>query len=86
MGGQLKGHNHRYVIFDFNPLRFLDPSKYIVQVWTTGLDSQIGELLKQKYRLIMSNYDAWYLDCGYDAWLYSGSGPENNWCAPYKGK
>ena len=34
----------------------------------------------------MSNYDAWYLDCGYDAWLYSGSGPENNWCAPYKGK
>jgi len=65
--------------------RFLDPSKYIIQVWTTGSDALIGELLKQKYRLIMSNYDAWYLDCGYDAWLYTGSGPENNWCSPYKG-
>ena len=66
--------------------KFLDASKYIIQVWTTGSDSQIGELLRQKYRLIMSNYDAWYLDCGFDAWLYSGAGPENNWCAPYKGK
>ncbi len=65
--------------------RFLDASKYIIQVWTTGTDTQIGELLKQKYRLIMSNYDAWYLDCGYGAWLYSDSGPENNWCAPFKG-
>ena len=27
-----------------------------------------------------------YLDCGYDAWLYTGSGPENNWCSPYKGR
>ena len=48
-------------IFSFLYLsfRFLDPSKYIIQVWTTGSDALIGELLKQKYRLIMSNYDAW---------------------------
>lgn len=65
--------------------KFLDASKYVIQVWTKGSDPQIGELLKQKYRVIMSNYDAWYLDCGYGAWLYSDSGPENNWCAPFKG-
>merc|ERR1712080_69719 len=50
--------------------KYIDASKYIIQVWTTGTDPQIGELLRQKYRLIMSNYDAWYLDCGFGAWLY----------------
>ena len=45
--------------FLYLSFRFLDPSKYIIQVWTTGSDALIGELLKQKYRLIMSNYDAW---------------------------
>ena len=30
--------------------RFLDASKYIIQVWTSETDSQIGEWLKQKYR------------------------------------
>jgi hypothetical protein len=29
----------------------------------------------------MSNYDAWYLDCGYGGWV----GATNNWCSPYKG-
>ena len=28
-----------------------------------------------------SNYDAWYLDCGYGGWVGAG----NNWCSPYKG-
>ena len=65
--------------------RFIDASKYIIQVWTTGTDPTIGELLKQKYRLIMSNYDSWYLDCGFGAWLYSDVGPDTNWCAPFKG-
>ena len=27
----------------------------------------------------MSNYDAWYLDCGVSAWVGKG----NNWCSPY---
>ena len=65
--------------------KFLDVTKYVIQVWTTGTDLQIGELLRQRYRLILSNYDAWYLDCGYGSWLYSGAGPENNWCSPFKG-
>ena len=37
------------------------------------------------YRLVMSNSDAWYLDCGYGAWIYDGYGPDNNWCSPFKG-
>ena len=38
------------------------------------------------YRLVMSNSDAWYLDCGYGSWLYDGQGPDNNWCSPMKGR
>jgi len=62
--------------------RFLDPSRYIIQIWTTATDQSIAELYKQGYKLIMSNYDAWYLDCGYGAWV--GDAP-NNWCSPYIG-
>ena len=66
--------------------RYLDKDTYVVQVWTTGFDTWISDLLRMRYRLVLSNYDAWYFDCGYGAWLYSGSGTKNNWCAPYKGK
>lgn len=60
---------------------FLDSSKYIVQIWTTGQDPLIKELLDNKFRIIFSNYDALYLDCGFGAWVGEG----NNWCSPYKG-
>lgn len=42
----------------------LDPQKYIVQIWTTAEDPTIGRLLKNDFKVIFSNYDAWYLDCG----------------------
>lgn len=42
------------------------------QVWTTGVDPQIQGLLQKGYRLIMSNYDALYLDCGFGAWVGAG--------------
>ncbi|MPC41686.1 Chitooligosaccharidolytic beta-N-acetylglucosaminidase [Portunus trituberculatus] len=61
--------------------RFLNNSQYIIQVWTTGQDPLIAELLQKGYRLIFSNYDAWYLDCGFGAWVGEG----NNWCSPYIG-
>ncbi|XP_052754679.1 chitooligosaccharidolytic beta-N-acetylglucosaminidase [Galleria mellonella] len=60
---------------------YLDKDDYIIQVWTTGVDPQIKGLLKKGYRLIMSNYDALYFDCGFGAWVGSG----NNWCSPYIG-
>lgn len=43
---------------------FLDPNRYIIQVWTTGTDKQIVDLLNDGYEIIMSNYDALYFDCG----------------------
>lgn len=45
-------------------LRYLDPKQYIIQIWTTGDDATIGRLLRNNYKIIMSNYDALYLDCG----------------------
>jgi hexosaminidase len=41
----------------------------------------IAELLNKGYKVILSNYDALYLDCGYGAWVGEG----NNWCSPYIG-
>ncbi|XP_011505330.1 PREDICTED: chitooligosaccharidolytic beta-N-acetylglucosaminidase [Ceratosolen solmsi marchali] len=61
-------------------LQFLDPKKYIIQIWTTKTDNTIGRLIKNDFRVIFSNYDALYLDCGFGAWIGEG----NNWCAPYK--
>lgn len=59
----------------------LPKDKYIIQVWTKGNDTQIDVLLKNDYRIILSNYDALYLDCGFSGWVTSG----NNWCSPYIG-
>ncbi|KAF7996749.1 hypothetical protein HCN44_002395 [Aphidius gifuensis] len=64
-----------------NNLKHLDPEKYIIQIWTTGIDKTIGRLAKGNYKMIFSNYDAWYLDCGLSAWVGEGT----NWCSPYKG-
>ena len=61
---------------------YLDPKRYIVQYWDTWDDENTKWLIEQGYRLIMSNSDALYLDCGYSAWI--GDLP-NNWCSPYKG-
>ncbi|XP_032672325.1 chitooligosaccharidolytic beta-N-acetylglucosaminidase [Odontomachus brunneus] len=62
-------------------LQHLDPKKYIIQIWTTGEDETIGRLVQNDFKIIMSNYDALYLDCGFAAWVGEG----NNWCTPYKG-
>ncbi|KAJ8925415.1 hypothetical protein NQ315_009247, partial [Exocentrus adspersus] len=46
-----------------------------------GDDEQVTNLLNNGYKLILSNYDALYLDCGFAGWVTDG----NNWCAPYIG-
>jgi len=61
--------------------RYLNNSKYGIQLWTTGRDPVIGQILEQGYKVVFSNHDAWYLDCGAGAWVGEG----NNWCSPYKG-
>lgn len=45
-------------------LQHIDPKKYIIQIWTTGYDATIGRLLRNDFKVIFSNYDALYLDCG----------------------
>lgn len=42
----------------------LDPDKYIIQIWTTAEDPTVVRLLRNNFRVIFSNYDALYLDCG----------------------
>ena len=41
----------------------------------------IKGLAENGYRMIFSNVDSSYLDCGFGAWVGEG----NNWCSPYKG-
>lgn len=65
-----KGHTDRY----------LDRNKYIVQIWSNQTDPLIQEILSKNYRVIFSNYDTMYLDCGFGNWVDDG----NNWCAPFK--
>ncbi|XP_050299651.1 chitooligosaccharidolytic beta-N-acetylglucosaminidase isoform X2 [Anthonomus grandis grandis] len=60
---------------------FLPKDKYIVQIWTLGNDPQVKNLLENGYKVILSNYDALYLDCGFAGWVTDG----NNWCSPYIG-
>lgn len=52
-----------------------------LQIWTTGNDPKIIDLLDRGYNVILSNYDALYLDCGFGSWVGEG----NNWCSPYIG-
>jgi len=44
-------------------------------------DDQIKTVAKNGFKMVFSNYDALYLDCGIANWVGKGS----NWCAPYKG-
>ncbi len=67
-------------------VEYLDNQRYIIQFWDdvnkNSTKSNLVKLLEQDYRLIMSNVDALYLDCGYSAWV---GNERNNWCSPYKG-
>lgn len=61
--------------------KYLDKNKYIIQIWTSGNDEVIAELVNKGFRVIFSNYDALYFDCGFGGWVNEG----NNWCSPYIG-
>lgn len=61
---------------------YLNSSRYIIQVWEESKDLNTKDIIQQNFRLIMSNYDIMYLDCGYSAWIGNGM---TNWCPPYKG-
>ena len=61
--------------------KYVDKNKYIVQIWAEAYKPLVGEVLQEGYKVIFSNKDAMYLDCGVAWWV--GKGP--NSCSPYKG-
>lgn len=60
--------------------KYIDKDRYIVHVWLEKNHTDIKTLLENGYKLIMSNTDALYLDCGVGGWVDKGL----NWCSPYK--
>lgn len=61
---------------------YLDRNRYVIQIWDYVGDENTKILYEQGYKMIMSNADVLYLDCGFSGWV--GYAP-NNWCAPYSG-
>ena len=57
----------------------------MTSTWVNQLKDEaeptIKGLAENGYRMIFSNVDSSYLDCGFGAWVGEG----NNWCSPYKG-
>jgi hexosaminidase len=58
---------------------YLDKDRYIIQIWSKQDDPMIETILKKGYRVIVSNSDVLYLDCGYGNW----EGDKPIWCGPY---
>lgn len=67
---------------DGNASVYIDKDRFIVQVWDEWNSKSTKKLLEDGYSLILSNYDALYLDCGFSSWVGGGL---SNWCSPYKG-
>lgn len=65
-------------------LHHLPKHNYTIQIWSMAddpNDDQIEVIAKSGHKMIFSNADALYMDCGYAMWRKEGL----NWCAPYKG-
>ena len=53
-------------------IHYLDKDKYTIQLWTdsTNLeDLTIKTVAEAGFKMIFSNHDATYLDCGFGAWV-----------------
>ncbi|KAI9581619.1 hypothetical protein GQX74_012944 [Glossina fuscipes] len=61
--------------------KYLNKKRYFIQIWTRRDDSQVLDILKRGFQIIVSNHDALYFDCGGANWVGEG----NNWCSPYIG-
>jgi len=64
-------------------IHYMDKDKYVIQLWTDASnpsDPTIKTVAENGFKMIFSNHDATYLDCGFGAWVGNG----HNWCSPYK--
>lgn len=59
--------------------KYLNKNRYIIQIWTKHRDPKVLGVLRSGFRIIVSNNDALYFDCGGSDWLQ----PTTNWCSPY---
>eukprot|EP01121_Diplochlamys_sp_Union-15-3_P000035 TRINITY_DN1002_c0_g2_i1.p1 TRINITY_DN1002_c0_g2~~TRINITY_DN1002_c0_g2_i1.p1 ORF type:complete len:536 (+),score=61.69 TRINITY_DN1002_c0_g2_i1:45-1652(+) len=50
----------------------------LIQVWLGS--SSIGKITSRGFRVIVSTYTSWYLDCGTGNWVTGGK----SWCDPFK--
>ncbi|KAI9141241.1 glycoside hydrolase superfamily [Paraphysoderma sedebokerense] len=57
------------------------PASTIIQLWRQGDSTTIQSVLNSGLNVVVSNYKAWYLDCGFGSFLTGGG---NSWCDPYK--
>lgn len=63
-------------------LEYIDNKRYIIQTWLNSTDlGPVRDLLENGYKVIVSNHDVLYLDCGFSGWVTGG----HNWCSPYHG-
>ena len=60
--------------------KYLNNKTYIIQLWNVATDKSIPNIIENGFKVILSNYDHTYLDCGFGSWVADG----NNWCSPYK--
>ncbi|XP_075234714.1 chitooligosaccharidolytic beta-N-acetylglucosaminidase-like [Lycorma delicatula] len=68
-------------LIEIKNINYLKMHNYIIQVWTPANDHNLlNHLLENDFRIILSNSDVLYLDCGFGSWVAGG----NNWCSPYK--
>lgn len=49
--------------------KFLDKDRIIVQMWTAKDSPEVKEVLQNGFKIIISNYDVNYLDCGFGTWV-----------------
>ena len=49
--------------------KYLDPSKHIVQIWSSTTTKEMAVIPENGFRTIFSTYDTLYLDCGFGNWL-----------------
>lgn len=81
---QNKRISFTYLFFSSNNFFLQDNSIYAIQFWTDSQDCNnkiIKTAAEAGFKMIFSNFDGTYLDCGYAGWVTDG----NNWCSPYRG-
>lgn len=58
---------------------FLNKDDIIIEMWTDKNSKEYKEVLENGFKIMISNYDVLYLDCGFGTWVRDAP----DWCTPY---